>query len=181
MMTANSDLIHPPAALRQRREERPGPQPPDLKLQITRGRGQRPRPVPAPLSCAGLSPLMRERADHRAELGLNQGLTDRLGHQPDLVINLSGLQCLQHLQQCRLAQGHRGACVLSRNPLAWIPLTITRWPSRTPQARRHHQLLTPASGDVTPVRRAGLSGGLPGDQRLAKDLHVQGAAASAAG
>jgi hypothetical protein len=58
----------------------------------------------------GVSPLMRERTDHRGQLRLDQRLIDRLGRLLNPVINLSGLQYLQYLQylqQCRLVQGHR--------------------------------------------------------------------------
>ena len=37
-------------------------------------------------------------------------------------------------------------CVLPREPLAWVSLTITRWPLTRPQARRQDQGLTPRAG-----------------------------------
>jgi hypothetical protein len=62
--------------------------------------------------------LMRDRADHRAELGLDQSLVDRFGRMPDPVINLGGLQRIQNLKQGRLVQGHRALCPSART-LAW--------------------------------------------------------------
>ena len=50
---------------------------------------------------------MRERADHRGQLGLDQRLINRFGRLPDPVVNLGGLECLQDFKQCRLVQGHR--------------------------------------------------------------------------
>jgi hypothetical protein len=54
-------------------------------------------------------------ADHRAELGLDQRLVDRLGRLPDPVINLDGFECLHHFEQGRLVQGHRVLCPSARN------------------------------------------------------------------
>jgi hypothetical protein len=98
-------LVHPPPPLQQGREERPGPQLRDPQLQVPCRR--RPRPVSVALRQPRLGPLMRERADDRAQLGLDQRLIDSLGCLPDLFVDLGGLQCLQHFQQCRLVQGHR--------------------------------------------------------------------------
>ncbi len=88
-------------------KERPGAQLGDPQLQITGGAGQHPRPVPVALAGAGAGALVRDRADHRAELGFDQCLVDRLGRLPDPVINIGGLECRQDFQQCRLVQGHR--------------------------------------------------------------------------
>jgi len=51
--------------------------------------------------------LVRQGTNDGAELGLDQGLVDRLGRLPDPVIDLGGLECIQNLKQCRLVQGHR--------------------------------------------------------------------------
>jgi hypothetical protein len=111
-------LVDPAAPLQQAGEERPGPQLGDPQLQIP-GRGrQQPRPVPVALGNAGLGALVGGGADHLGELGLDQGLVDRLGGLTDAVVNLRGRESVQDLQQCRLVKGHR-ACVLSREPLAW--------------------------------------------------------------
>jgi hypothetical protein len=78
---------------------------------------------------------VRERANHRGQLGLDQGLVDRLGCLPDPVIDLGGLECIQDFQQGRLVQGHRVSVSFCEN-IGVVSLTITRWPSVVPQARR---------------------------------------------
>src|SRR5206468_8461977 len=98
-----------------------------------------PRPVTVAVGSAGTGPLVWQRADHRAELGLDQGLVDRFGGLPDPVIDLSGLECLQDFQQCRLVQGHR---VLSFRENHWRGLAD------------HHTVASPAcsgtpSGPIT--------------------------------
>jgi hypothetical protein len=55
----------------------------------------------------GACPLVRERADHRGQLGFDQSLVDRLDSLADPVINVRGLHYLQNFWQCRLVQGHR--------------------------------------------------------------------------
>jgi hypothetical protein len=99
--------IYLPPAFQQRREERPGPQLGDPQLQVTSRAGQGPQPVPVPDAGPRACPLVRQRADHRAQLCLDQRLVNRLGRLPDLVVNLGGLYYLQNLQQCRLVQGLR--------------------------------------------------------------------------
>jgi hypothetical protein len=42
---------------------------------------------------------VRAGADHRGELGLDQRLIQRLGRGADAVVDIGGLQCLQHLEQ----------------------------------------------------------------------------------
>jgi hypothetical protein len=49
-------------------KERSGAQLGDPQLQVTVGAGQYPRPVPVALAGAGAGALVRDRADHRAEL-----------------------------------------------------------------------------------------------------------------
>jgi hypothetical protein len=44
-------------------------------------------------------------ADHSGELRLDQGLIDRGDRRPDSVVDIGGLECLQHLKQGRLVQG----------------------------------------------------------------------------
>ena len=58
--------------------------------------------------------LVRQGTNDRAELGLDQGLIDRLGRLADPVIDLGGLQCIQDFQQGRLVQGHRVLCPSAR-------------------------------------------------------------------
>ncbi len=61
-------LIHPAAALQQRREERPGAELRDPQLQIPGRRGQRPGPVPVAVAGAGVGALRRghpQRASDR--------------------------------------------------------------------------------------------------------------------
>jgi hypothetical protein len=111
-------LVDPAAPLQQRGEERPSPQLGDTQLQIPSGRGAHAGPVAVALGQPLRAALVRGGADHRGELGLDQRLVDGLGGLADAVIDLSGLECVQDLQQCRLVKGHR-ACVLSREPLAW--------------------------------------------------------------
>jgi hypothetical protein len=120
-------LVDPPAPFPQRRKERPGPQLGNAQLQIPGGRGQRPWPGAVALSSAGLGALMRAGTDHRGELGLDQGLVDRGGRRPDAVVDIGGLQCLQHLEQGSLLQGHRVLCPSART-IGVVSLTITRWP-----------------------------------------------------
>jgi hypothetical protein len=132
-------LVHPAAPLQQRREERPAAQLGDPQFQVPGGAGQHPRPVTVAVGSAGTGPLVWQRADHRAELGLDQGLVDRFGGLPDPVIDLSGLECLQDFQQCRLVQGHR---VLSFRENHWRGLAD------------HHTVASPAcsgtpSGPIT--------------------------------
>jgi hypothetical protein len=80
------------------------------------------------------------------ELGLDQGLIDRLGRLADPVFNLGGLECLQDFQQCRLVQGHR---VLSFRENHWRGLAD------------HHTvaLLTPPDG--TPPTRSSQRQAMP--------------------
>jgi hypothetical protein len=100
--TREQRLTDPPPPLQQRREERPAPQPGDLQLQVPGRGGDRPRPAAVALGGAGLGALVRVRADHRGELGLDQRLADRLGGLPDPVINLGGFEYFQHFEQGRL-------------------------------------------------------------------------------
>jgi hypothetical protein len=88
-------------------KERPGAQLGDPQLRIAGGAGQHPRPVPVALAGAGAGALVRDRADHRGELGFDQCWVDSPGRLPDPVITIGGLECLQDFQQCRLVQGHR--------------------------------------------------------------------------
>jgi hypothetical protein len=41
--------------------------------------------------------LVRGGADHRGELGLDQGLVDRLGGLADAVVDVRGLECIKNL------------------------------------------------------------------------------------
>ncbi len=52
-------LIHPPAALQQGGEERPGAQLGDPQLQVAGSAGERPRPVTIAVCCPGGRALMR--------------------------------------------------------------------------------------------------------------------------
>jgi hypothetical protein len=52
---------------------------------------------------------VRRGADHRGQLGLDQGLVERLGGGADAVVDVSGFQCLEELEEGRLVQGHRVA------------------------------------------------------------------------
>jgi hypothetical protein len=91
-------LIHPPPPLQQRREERPRPQLRDRQLQIT-GRGrQHPRSVTVPLRRPLRGAFPRASTNHRSQLGINQGLIDRGGRQPDPLIHPGRLHRLQHLK-----------------------------------------------------------------------------------
>jgi hypothetical protein len=91
-------LIHPPAAFQQRREERPGAQLGDPQLQIPGGGGQGPGPVPVALRGPGVGAFVRAGADHRRDLGVDQRLVERLGRLPDPVVDLGGLECVEHLE-----------------------------------------------------------------------------------
>jgi hypothetical protein len=55
-------------------------------------------------------PLVWSGADHRGELGLDQGLVDRLSSLADAVIHLRSLECVQDFDECRLVKGHRALC-----------------------------------------------------------------------
>ena len=130
-------LVDPAAPLQQRREERPGPQLRDPQLQIPRGRGQRPRPGAVALRgaldrCAptGPAPITAVR------FGVDQRLVQRLGRDPDPVIDIGGLQCLR---AARAGQtGPWPSCVVSfREFFDRYSLTVARWPptSTTPTPR----------------------------------------------
>ena len=120
-------LIDTAAAFQQRREGRPRAQRRDLQLQVAGGRGQRPRPVAFALGrtprCADEGP---RRSPRSARLRSAPGRSSRppagSGHQPRRPSALPAPLAVQ------TGPGPSCACVLSRNPLAWIPLTITRWP-----------------------------------------------------
>jgi hypothetical protein len=66
-------------------------------------------------------------ADHACELGLDQGLIDRLSGLADAIVHLCGLQCVQDLQQGRLVKGHRALCPFA-STIGLVSLTIARWP-----------------------------------------------------
>jgi hypothetical protein len=95
-------LIHPPAALQQRWEERPGAQLGDPQLQVPRRGRQQARAVAVALGQSLGRALIRCSADHAGELGLDEGLVDGLGGLADAVVDVRGLECVQDLQQCRL-------------------------------------------------------------------------------
>jgi hypothetical protein len=61
------------------------------------------------LGGAALGALVRRRADHRGELGVDQRLVERLGGGADALVNVGGFECLEELEQGRLVQGHRVA------------------------------------------------------------------------
>ena len=98
MMTANSDwLTH------RRRSSSKG------KNDSARGTRNLQLQVPRPWWCSsaagarsasgrGLGSLVRVRADHRGELGLDQRLVDRFGGLPDPVINLGGFEYFQDFE-----------------------------------------------------------------------------------
>jgi hypothetical protein len=92
-------LIDAPAPLQQRREERAGPQLRDPQLQIPRRGRERARSGAVALGGAGVGALVRGRADHRGELGLDQGLVDRGGRRAESVVDVGGLQCVEYLEQ----------------------------------------------------------------------------------
>jgi len=108
-------LINPPAPLQQRGEERACTQLGDAQLQIPSGGRQRPGAVAVAQVGARVGALTGRSTDHRGQLGLDQGLVDRLGGLADTVVHLSHPKCFQNLQQGRLVQGHR-VDVLSRDP-----------------------------------------------------------------
>ncbi|GAA2843433.1 hypothetical protein GCM10020220_035800 [Nonomuraea rubra] len=85
-------LVHAAAAFQQRGEERAGAQLGNLQLQITRGGGQRAGAVPVALRYPGRGALVRGGADHRGQLGLDEGLVDGLGGVPDTFARLGVLQ-----------------------------------------------------------------------------------------
>jgi hypothetical protein len=45
---------------------------------------------------------MRARADHSGQLGLDQRLIDGLRRRPDPIVDISRLERLEHLDQCRM-------------------------------------------------------------------------------
>jgi hypothetical protein len=65
------------------------------------------RPVPIAVSSPGIGALVWQGADHRAELGPDQRLADRLGRLAYPVINLGGFERFQDFQQGRPVQRHR--------------------------------------------------------------------------
>ena len=96
---------------------------PDPQLQVPSRGGQHPRAMPIALGEAGLGALVWCGADHAGELGFDEGLVDGLGGLADAVIDLRDLECVQDLQSRATVR-----CVLSREPLAVVSLTIARWP-----------------------------------------------------
>jgi hypothetical protein len=56
---------------------------------------------------AGLGAFVRGRAEHGGQLGLDQGLVDRLRGLTDAVAHVGSAQCFENVDQCRLVQGHR--------------------------------------------------------------------------
>ena len=81
--------------------------------------------VALPQPC--LAALVWGGADHRGELGFDEGLVDGLSGLADAVIDLRDLECVQDLQQCRLVKGHRALCPFA-STIAVVSLTIARWP-----------------------------------------------------
>jgi hypothetical protein len=83
--------------------------------------------------------LVGSGADHRGELGLDEGLVDGLGGLADPIVNVRSLECVQSFQGLPTVQTGRGppcACVFSREPLAWNSLTIARWSLQRERLRR---------------------------------------------
>ena len=78
-----------------------GPQLTNSQLQVPSRRGHHLRPVPLPLGSARLGGLVRQSADHLAELDLDQRLVDRLGCLVDPVILLGGFERFQDFEQGR--------------------------------------------------------------------------------
>ena len=91
-------LIHPPAAIEQRGEERPGAQLRDPQRQIPRRRGQRPRSGAVALIGARGAALPGLGTDRGRQLGLDQRLIHRLGRDPDAFTGITGLECVEDFQ-----------------------------------------------------------------------------------
>jgi len=87
-------LVDPAAPLQQAGEERPGPQLWDAQLQIPSRGGEEPLPVAVALGRPLRRALVWGSADHRGELGLDQGLVDGLGGLTDAVVNLGDRECV---------------------------------------------------------------------------------------
>ena len=100
-------LIDSAAALQQRRKERPRPQLGDPQLQVSGDSTQRACPRPVALIDPHLGALVRAGANHRGQLRVDQRLIDGLGGLLDPISGIGIAECIQHLQQGRLIQGHR--------------------------------------------------------------------------
>jgi hypothetical protein len=119
-------LIDPPPTSQQRGKDDPA-----RSLGIRRSR------FPAVVvSVRGREPLRwavraslrswRCHADHRDQLGLDQSLLGRGRRRSNLVVDIGGLQCFQHLEQGGPVQGRRVLCPSART-IGVVSLTITRW------------------------------------------------------
>jgi len=73
---------------------------------------------------------MRPGADHRGQFSLDQRLVDRRRRLPNPLIDIGGLERVEHLEQGRPIQSHRVVCPSART-IGVVSLTITRWPSLT--------------------------------------------------
>ena len=82
-----------------------------------------------------LGALVGASADHRRQLGLNEGLVDRLGGLADTVIDSAAFECVQDLQQCRLVKSHRALSPFA-STIGLVSLTIARWPLCWTRLRR---------------------------------------------
>jgi hypothetical protein len=87
--------------------------------------GQHPGPVAVALGRPLGRALVGSGADHRSELGLDQGLVAGLGGLADAVIHLRGREGVQDLQQRRLVNSHRGLCPFA-STIGLVSLTIAR-------------------------------------------------------
>jgi hypothetical protein len=141
-------LVDPATAFQQRGEERPGPQLGDAQFQIPGGGRQQPRAVAVALGRPFRCALVGGGADHRGELGLDEGLVDGLGGLTDAVIDLRGRECVQDLQQCRLVKGHRALCPFART-IGLVSLTIARWPLCCKQLRHRSPATYTTRWDAT--------------------------------
>jgi hypothetical protein len=102
------------AALQDAGEEGPRPQLRDLQLDITGLRRQQPRSGAVALVRALRGPLMRLRADHLAQLRVDQGLEHELHTGADHINITTRADRVEQVDQVRLGQGH--VLLLSRVP-----------------------------------------------------------------
>ena len=135
-------LVHPPARLQQRREERPDPQLRDPQLDVTGRRRQQCGSGPVALVGAGVGSFVGLSADHRGELGVDQVLHSSFEQPAEQVLRLSPSPRRANRSATRASSSWVIACVLLSESLGRFSPRVTRWPTHEVDPLRYLHHLT---------------------------------------
>lgn len=149
MMTANSAW-----SIRRRRSNSEGKNDPVRSLVIDRSRSPAAVVIVFERTRCGewslVDALVRLGADERGRLSVDQLLQHHFQRLTEHVGGVGGPQCVEHLEQGRLGQGHR--VVLLRDFLGGFFRSLTRWLSTF----RNQTGSCTTTGDLTPFCRVTL-------------------------